>query len=215
MKQYNVRKAKIDNSENNVWYVTEDMWERSEKIKDFSRPWSNLQLQKTTFRAVHNGQFLYLRYDVMDKDIHIYLNKEDKMDVIKSDRIEIFFKKDDTMKPYYCLEIDPLARVLDYKASHYRQFDYQWAWPKGQLDVKTNQSSIGYQIDIALSLKSLNDLGLLKNDRIQAGIYRADCKSLLKDDNKDQIFQWITWVDPKTHNPDFHVPSSFGVLNLE
>lgn len=74
MKQYNVRKAKIDNSEKNVWYVTEDLWEWSEKMKDFSCPWSNLQLQKTTFRAVHNGQFLYLRCDVMDKDIHIYPN---------------------------------------------------------------------------------------------------------------------------------------------
>jgi hypothetical protein len=26
---------------------------------------------------------------------------------------------------------------------------------------------------------------------------------------------WVTWAEPQTERPDFHVPSAFGVLELE
>lgn len=42
-----------------------------------------------------------------------------------------------------------------------------------------------------------------------AGVYRAEFSTPEKDGD-DPIMEWISWVDPKTEEPDFHVNSSFG-----
>ena len=41
-----------------------------------------------------------------------------------------------------------------------------------------------------------------------AGVYRAEFSTPEKDGD-DPIMEWISWVDPKTEEPDFHVNSSF------
>lgn len=60
-----------------------------------------------------------------------------------------------------------------------------------------------------IPLKSLQDLGLIQNDVMRAGVYRAEF-SAPKKDEKDPVMEWISWVDPKTEAPDYHVDSSFG-----
>lgn len=34
--------------------------------------------------------------------------------------------KDPEMKTYYCAEIDPKGKVMDYEAHNYRKFDFNW-----------------------------------------------------------------------------------------
>jgi len=105
-----------------------------------------------------------------------------------------------------------MARVLDYIGEFHRQFDTSWSWPAGHLKTKTDKRKDGYTVEIAISKKSLTDLGLIKNNTLQAGLYRADCLELKGTCRK---FQWISWVKPDSKTPDFHIPSSFGVLKLE
>jgi hypothetical protein len=44
-----------------------------------------------------------------------------------------------------------------------------------------------------------------------AGVYRAEFS---RKPRGDVHFGWMSWVDPQTPKPDFHVASSFGVFEL-
>ncbi|MER3375144.1 MAG: carbohydrate-binding family 9-like protein [Allomuricauda sp.] len=194
--------------------ITDGTWDNVEVLDDFKQPWNDRPLQKTRFRAFHDGEWLYLRYDVDDTSIVTYVRNNDKIEVAYSDRVEIFFRKDEAMERYYCLEIDPNGRVLDYCASFYRDFDYGWSWPKEQLYANASITEEGYRVDLRIGLKSLSNIGVLLNGELSSGIFRADCKNRGPTFQKTSDFHWITWVDPKTQEPDFHVPSSFGKLKL-
>ncbi len=96
----------------------------------------------------------------------------------------------------------------------YRKFDYTWSWPNGHLFTKGCINTDGYRVDVKISLESLKALDLIHKNIIQIGIYRGDCISLPNEKQKNADIKWITWVDPNTETPDFHVPSSFGFLEL-
>lgn len=188
------------------------LWKNASELSDFSYPWEKGTPPLTKFRAMHNDTWLYCLFEVVDDNINIQQITNDKAEVAASSRVEIFFRKDDKLKPYYGLELDPLGRVLDYECTYHRNFNSQWSWPAGHLIVKTERRQNGYSVEIAISKASLEKLGLLKNKTLQAGLYRGDC--FLKTDGSPD-FKWISWVKPDSKTPDFHIPSSFGILTLE
>ncbi|WP_190808577.1 carbohydrate-binding family 9-like protein [Flagellimonas sp. S3867] len=213
MKAYTVLKAQFDEGEN-VRPLSDDLWNQSIVMTDFSQPWRHEPMQETSFRALHTDKYLYLRYDVKDNDLIIFDNYQNKRDIIRSDRVEIFLRKDADLDRYYCLEVDPNGAILDFSATHYRQFDDDWTWPKGHLFTYGTIMEGGYRLDMILSKESLENLGLVKENVLEAGIFRADTDMVSDAENPDGDFKWITWVDPKTKEPDFHVPTSFGQLLL-
>jgi hypothetical protein len=154
----------------------------------------------------------YFRFDVETTLALTYVHDNNKMEVVDSDRVEIFFRHDDRLETYYCLEMDPLSRVLDYKAGFYRKFDYNWQWPgNNQLHVQSGYTEVGYIVEGSITLASLRELDLLNNNKLQAGLFRGEC---LKVRDPQSRFTWISWVKPESERPDFHIPSSFGVINL-
>lgn len=128
------------------------------------------------------------------------------------DRVEMFLTADEKLDTYYCLEIDPTGRVFDYAASFYRKFRESWQWPDNQLHVKSHRSEVGYSILYSISLRSLIELKLLKNNELRVGLYRGRCMEI---DLENEKMQWASWVKPDSEEPDFHIPSSFGVFRLE
>lgn len=191
-----------------------DIWDGVEVMDHFVQPWTKGPVQNTGFSAVYNESSLFLRYVVEDSSILVYRDVDDKLEVASSDRVEIFFMTDDALERYYCLEIDPLGRILDYKASFYRNFDYGWDWPKGQLSSRAELYKEGYIVELVIGLDSLRNLGILKNGIIGAGIFRGDCKDLGNPKGTDPKINWISWIDPRTEIPDFHVPTAFGQLTM-
>jgi hypothetical protein len=187
------------------------LWKHAVEIDDFTYPWETEKPSVTSFRALHDEKWLYCLFTVQDSDIKLYVDKNEKREAVRSDRTEIFLRKDASMSPYYCLEIDALARVFDCKAEFYRKLDTAWSWPEGHLITRSNRTEKGYTIEIAISKSSLTDLGLLNNNTIEAGLYRADCIEL---NGREAKFRWISWVKPDSASPDFHIPSSFGILKL-
>ena len=209
MNKYSVQKIKNCLEKNTII-----PWEQAIVLKDFKHPWLDEVAKETCFRALHDENFLYVQFDVKDTNIFIYAKGGDKEEVAQSDRVELFFRKNKQLETYYCLEIDPKGRVLDYAASYYRKFKNTWTWPKGHLFIITEVKEDGYCVEIKISLTSLRKLGLLSDNKIQTGIYRADCIALPNKGEKESTIKWISWVDPKTPYPDFHIPSSFGILEL-
>jgi hypothetical protein len=188
-------------------------WSKATLLTDFSFPWEAEKAPGTSFSALWDGEWLYCLYQVKDDSVITIVNKNNKLEVGACDRVEIFMMRDSTMLPYYyCLEMDATARVLDYRASYYRKMDYGWNWPTGQFKIKTAAVKDGYTVEIAINIHTLRELGLLQNKRLRAGLFRAERKSIKEG---TAGIHWISWVKPNSVKPDFHIPSAFGVLELE
>jgi len=200
MKTYTVLKTKTPAS-----------FSTAEILTDFYSPWTEDKVPPMTFRALWNEKSFLFRFEVFDTDIHTFVETNHKMEVVHSDRVEIFLRRDEQLDPYFCLEMDPLGRVLDYKTQYYRKFEYEWQWPgKDDLEVKAEFIPNGYRVEGTISLHSLNELGLLKNGILEAGLFRGKCLSPAP----NPVFNWISWIHPDSESPDFHIPSAFGKLLL-
>lgn len=187
-------------------------WKEALVLTGFSYPWSVQPPPVMSFRALWNDALFYFRFDVETAHDLTYIHENNKIEVLDSDRVEIFFKSDDWLDPYYCLEMDHLGRILDYRASYYRKFEYEWQWPgNNQLQIRSEYTESGYIVEGSITMASLKELNLLNNNELQAGLFRGEC---LKIRDPESGFSWISWIKPESVHPDFHIPSSFGVIKL-
>ena len=132
--------------------------------------------------------------------------------MVHSDRVELFFKGSSDKAPYYSLELDALGRILDTEGIFYKKVDFDWTWPDDGLEVKASIDKSGYWVEGRISFASLRTLGLYNDGILRTGLYRAEYVT-----QKDGVIrpQWISWVHPESETPNFHIPSSFGILKLE
>ncbi|MBT7815579.1 MAG: hypothetical protein HN566_02450 [Polaribacter sp.] len=185
-------------------------WEKVTKLDDFSYPWQSEKSPVTSFSAYYDENHIYFRFVAYGSKPLVYIEDNSKLEVMHSERVEIFFRRDQKMSPYYCLEMDPHGRVLDYRANLYRKFDRDWQWPES-LSIESKINEENYTVEGKISLSILNELGLINNNNIQIGLFRGHCTNLV---GKVALLKWISWVDSKTQDADFHVPSAFGILKL-
>lgn len=212
MKLYKVNKVDV-NHMNITGKADHPLWEKAIVLKDFSSPWHFEGVEDIEFRALHDGENLFVSFRVNDSSLHIDSKDDSKSSVDNSDRVELFLRSDKRLDPYYCLEIDPLARVQDFIARPNRAFDFTWNWPKKAISVKSHITSQSFSVELAISIASLKDFTLIQKDGVmEAGIYRAKYN---QQPNGQFEPTWITWVDPQTETPDFHTASSFGKLKLD
>jgi len=186
-------------------------WEKANCLTDFSSPWKNDPISKIEFRALYDFENFYFNFRVFDADIYID-QKDDSFDSIgNSDRVELFFRANDLLNPYYCLEMDTLARIMDFKAKPNKDFDFDWNWPKNDLEVKSSKNENFFVVEGRISIQSLKDLNLIQNNTIEAGVFRAKFSLV---ENLQYDATWISWVNPNTQEPNFHIASSFGKFIL-
>ena len=191
--------------------ATDILWEKAIPISNFVYPWNDGTPPKTIFRGLWDQQFFYFCFVVDDMNIIAPGDPDDKRGVLPSDRVEIFFKSQGAMDPYFCLEMDPIGRVLDYKAHYYRNVDFDWKWPDQGLEVFASLIEKGYVVEGKISLQSMRELGILNATTIHAGLFRGDFYPV---DGKENKVKWISWIKPDSENPDFHIPSAFGIFQL-
>jgi hypothetical protein len=210
VKEYQVILAD-KNLKNNKQILDLSLWEKANCLTDFCSPWKKDPVSKIEFRALWDLDNLYFNFRVFDTDVYID-QKDGSFDSIgNSDRVELFFRTNDSLNPYYCLEIDTAVRIMDFKAYPERNFDYDWKWPKKEIEVTTSKDDISFTVQGRISIQSLRDLNLIQNNTIEAGVYRAKF-SLAQ--NLQYEPTWISWVNPNTEKPNFHIASSFGKFVL-
>ncbi|TDP01474.1 sugar-binding protein [Flavobacterium sp. 245] len=187
------------------------VWENANCLTDFSSPWNSDSISKIEFRSLWDFENLYFKFRVFDTAI--YMDKKDNSfdSIGNSDRVELFFRANDSLDPYYCLEIDTAARLMDFMAKPNKDFDFGWKWPKEDLNIKASKDEISFTVEGNISIESLNRLNLIQNNTIETGIFRA---KFSKNENQNYEPTWISWVNPKTAEPNFHIASSFGKLIL-
>lgn len=190
----------------------DNLWNNAIELTDFCSPWDSKKPSKITFRALWDTEKLFFNFTVLDSSIHIE-KQDDSIDSINnSDRVELFFRPDDSMNPYYCLEMDTDARLMDFIAYPNKNLDFSWNWPKDDIVVKSSVKEDSFTVEGSVSIQSLNNFKLIKNNKIETGIFRAKYSP---DKNGNFEPTWITWVNPNTETPNFHIASSFGTLLLK
>ena len=175
-------------------------------------PWRDKAAPPTAFSLQSDGEALYFAFRVTDEDVVIIEGSpENERLVAQGDRVEMFFAQDLELKEYYSLEIDPKARVLDYRGSFYRRFDNEWEAPG--LEVAARQRPDGYDVEGRLPFSALESMGLrpTSGEPLLAGVFRGE----FSHGETTVEESWISWVIPDAEKPDFHIPSSFGCLQLE
>ncbi len=172
-------------------------------------PWRDVPAPETSFIVQADGSSLYFAFWVADEDIVVVDGPpDDESLVARGDRVELFFARDEKLRDYYTIEIDPDGRVLDYRARFYRHFDEGWDCPG--LEVATQRRPGGYDVEGRLSRRGLESMGLtLPSDRrpMRAGVFRAEFSHRRGEAPHES---WISWIRPWVPRPDFHVPSAFG-----
>ena len=186
-------------------------WAVAEPLTDFTFPWESRTAPLTEFRALWNQTHLHFRFDCIDDDLVLPEGPNAKDRVLGSDRVEIFFAPDLTLKPYYCLEMSPLGEVLAYEANFYREMN--WDWQCEGLQLTAHIEGNHYTVTGNLPLDTLRGLKVLKpaSSEFFAGLYRAEFHH-----RPDGTVHsgWMPWINPQTERPDFHVPASFGMFEL-
>jgi Carbohydrate family 9 binding domain-like len=186
-------------------------WSEAEPLTDFSFPWEKRTAPRTEFRALWDEAHVHFRFDCTDDDLVLPDGPTAKDRVLGSDRVEIFLAPDLSLKPYYCLEMSPRGDVLAYEANFYREMN--WDWQCAGLQLNAHLEGNHYTVTGSLPLDTLRDMKVLKpgSSEFFTGLYRAEFHN-----QPDGTVHsgWMPWVNPQTERPDFHVPSSFGILEL-
>lgn len=196
---------------NTTHLLENSIWEKANILTDFCSPWDDSEINRIEFRALWDLDSIYFSFKVYDKEIYIDTTDNTKDSIGNSDRVEIFLRSDKALNPYYCLEIDPTSRIMDFIAKPIKEFDLDWNWPKEDLTVKTTKNEDYFVVEIAITISSLKVFNLIKDNKIEAGIFRAKYNER---ENVGFTPTWISWVNPETETPNFHISSSFGILDL-
>lgn len=194
-------------------FLNSDSITKQEKktINNITSPWSSKASGATMLVYWNDDNWFHFLFNVEDKTLVLSENKSDKeQNVLYSDRVELFFTKDSLLQPYYTLEMDASARLFDAKCrkGENPKIDETWDWPKEDIEIKSKLTRNGYVLEGKISIRSLNEFGLIKDNTILCGVMRANFL------NKNEV-QWLTWKDPKTKKPDFHNWGVFGELVID
>lgn len=187
-------------------------WLSSSWTTDFSFPWQSKQRPLTEFCCVSDGKRLHFAFSCEDQNLVLPpLQAVGESVVAAGDRVELFFATDDSVKEYYCLELSPNEKVLDYRAQFYRKFDNSWDCPG--LLVASTVSDDGYIVEGAISWQTLSEMvGAGVEQALLVGVFRAEFSNVVSGQatSHKPKEEWISWIRPDSETPDFHIPSAFG-----
>jgi len=171
-------------------------WKNTPIFKNFVSPWNEKEDQ-----------------DIQISDASI----KDELNVLQSDRVELFFAKDSLMQPYYTFEMDAANRLFDARCTiltnnksnlnHSKQINSDWQIDKDDLQFNATIINNGYKIEGKIAMTFLQEKQLVMHNKLWCGIQRADF-------NTNAPVQWICAKDPKTKKPDFHCWGVFVELSI-
>ena len=197
--------------------LDEPVWQQCQLLSDFTLPWeAGATPGRTEFRAFCDSENLFFAFQAWDNTPMIEEKWAGKDTLNTEDRVEIYFSPDWAMQGYYCIEIDALGRVHDFKGAGPGKFDNSWSCEG--LKVAATRGEGFYIVEGLIPLKTLRSLGVPSlssggaENVLPVGLFRAD---LERGSDGKMISHWITWVDPQTAKPNFHVPSALGAFEIQ
>ncbi len=184
------------------------VWDSCVKLSTLHAPWEGERADGTVFQAYYDTVFVHFRFMVNDTSIAVSDSLSEEA-VAMGDRVELFFSADTSLENYYCLEMAPGGRLLDYRASWYRKFDS--GWNLEGLDLQSPHTAKGYTVTGSIPVaffRQLTGSPRTAGMKLKLGIFRAETR--IGKEGKD--FTWYSWINPGSKEPDFHIPAAFGEL---
>ena len=148
------------------------LWEKADMISDFISPWCDEEKAPIEFRSLWDTEKFFFQFKV--KDASIYIDRTDTSfnSIGNSDRVELFFRKDKEMNPYYCLEMDPTPRLMDFRAFPNKNFQFDWRFSKENLIIKSSMDDHGFVLEGAIYIDYLKKLKLITKNLISGILNR-------------------------------------------
>lgn len=163
-------------------------------------PWSGLD-NDTRFCCHSTAERFFFQFEVSDSTLTRTEPFTTERDVDPEDRVEIFFAQDGKLaKPYYCAEIDAEGRVMDYKATYYRAFDFGWNFVT--METRSMITPWGYRVAGSVSREELESLGMDLTGGFWMGVFQGEAAP-------DRDMLWYSLVPTDDESPDFHQPKVF------
>ena len=155
-----------------------------------------------------NRDHLIFAFDCEDADFIASPPSSSEHDVDGQDRVEAFLWSGRDQDTYYCIEIGARGALHDYSAHFYRRFDDNWSLTG--LEYAVARTAKGYRVEGTISRAAMKQMGFRLEPGVswRLGLFRADFTGTNPDPN------WITWIDAKGPQADFHVAKSFGRCTL-
>lgn len=183
---------------------TEDLldavvWGAIAPVEVFHAPWDDMD-DSTSFRCFATDSLFFFRFDVKENTLTLEEGFKGERDVEYEDRVEIFFSPAGKLKTYVGAEIDPMGRVMDYKCTYYRDFDYDWNFKTMKCFHRITPS--GYSVAGHVSWAELEDLGIDMLKGFLMGAFRADFRP-------DKSVNWYSLKLTSDEEADFHQQNVF------
>lgn len=185
--------------------IREDAWQSASRVR-LSQPWNDRDADVGTCSLLSDSRYLYFLFTIKDSLLNLYVG-DSELSVARGDRVEMFFTGSTKLDRYFCFEMSPAGRILDYRATFYRKMNY--GWHQKRIRIRTHVENNHYTVEGRLPMKFLKRFFSHNKDGISlyAGVFSADYHS---SDEDDVI--WSSWIMPESDHPDFHIPSAFGKL---
>lgn len=164
-------------------------------VKVLHAPWDGLD-DETEFTCYVKDGRLCFSFEVVDSTMTVSEDFPTERTVDDEDRVEVFFSRDSLMSSYWCAEIDPYARPMDYAAHFGQPFDYGWNFSK--LECDADLTSVGYRVAASVALSELRKLGI-DTRAFWMGVFRADF-------HPDMTVNWYSLVPTDDTSAYFHKP---------
>ena len=137
--------------------INAEVWQQVSLHEGFDAHWSGKQ-DETKFQCYLSPHYFYFKFQVPEQTLTLKEPFEKKLDVCNEDRAEIFLSATPDMHTYYCMEMDPKGRALDYVTNYYRKYDYNWAFHSLQMETSILDNS--YIVAGRLSTAEMLQLGI-------------------------------------------------------
>ena len=172
--------------------------EAETSVKGFHAPWHGLPDDGTSLSFRYSSDSVHFRFEVAESSFCVQEDFPQERVVDGEDRVELFFSPTrDMSKPYYCIEIDPLGRPMDYKAVYYRDMDFGWNFPGVRISSSLRDGA--YSVEAVFAKSALAALGLDLENGFWIGAFRADFR-------QDGTVDWYSLRPTGDREADFHKP---------
>lgn len=183
-------------------------WDSISEYKIACINWAEYPYQpEVSLRTLHNGDMLFIRYDVIEQYPVRVHNKQDQDPVYQDSCVE-FFILDETNQ-YHNFECNANGVVLSARGENRNnRISKSLEELKGIIRYPSGVETIGknYHWSLVIGIPFAS-VGLARGHSYRANFYK--CGDLT--DKK----HYLSWHPINTQTPDFHCPQYFGAIEIE
>ena len=185
-----------------------DAWSLISENKIACINWLEYPYQpEVSFKALHNGEMLFIRYDVSEQYLVRIHNTQDQDPVYQDSCVEFFIL--DKEDQYHNFECNANGVLLSAKGHERNR--------RTNRSLKELQGILRYPSGVEIADKNyhwsliigipFDDVGLARGNSYQANFYKCGDLTTKK--------HYLSWSPIDTQKPDFHLPEYFGKIEIE